>query len=399
MRTYYKTMALLGILFPACNLAPESPVSPEECTVSVTVGQEPFTKSILPSGIETRLDNACVLVIGADGFSRFKYFDFTSVHQSPSVDWRMPAGRDYTVYAVGNMGNISPFLPKTEDEIDMASFRYEVPAYSALTALPMAKVVSLPAAQLTPGARIRLPITLERLMAQVNVRINKSGITGGVAAHALQSASLHLRQVAKAIYPFRAGGSLALTDEDVFSGDTDYYLFTEGEAWNLDSGDITLYVPENRQGQLLGSNDLQARKSGMDAALAALPQKNRLTYLEFISSKNGSADGVSGSLVYRGYLGANETNDFSVVRNQTFTATLNLTWNGFTLEADGWRVQRGEDWNDGRRLAFLDAKGNALEQLIIHKKGYGEAYAYFGIDGDNGNGTPGRKDAGAYPYG
>ena len=147
MKLYYKTMALLGILLPACNLepsSPESPVSREDCTVCVTVGQAPFTKSTLPSGIENRLDNAFVLVTGADGFSRYKYFDFTSAHQSSSVDWRMPAGRDYTVYAVGNMGNISPSLPLTEEGPDMASFRYEVPAYSALTALPMAKVVSLP---------------------------------------------------------------------------------------------------------------------------------------------------------------------------------------------------------------------------------------------------------------
>ena len=221
MRPFHKTFALLGILLPACNLEtpfPENLVSPEECTVNVTVGQEPLTKSILPSGIENRLDNAFVLVTGADGFSRYKYFDFTSAQQSPSVNWRMPAGRDYTVYAVGNMGNISPSLPQTEEGIDMTAFRYEVPAYSSLTALPMAKVVSLPAGQLTPGASILLSITLERLMARVNVRINKSGITGGVAAQALQSASLHLRQVAKALYPFRAGGSLALTDADVTNG-------------------------------------------------------------------------------------------------------------------------------------------------------------------------------------
>lgn len=402
MRPFHKTFALLGILLPACNLEtpfPENLVSPEECTVNVTVGQEPLTKSILPSGIENRLDNAFVLVTGADGFSRYKYFDFTSAQQSPSVNWRMPAGRDYTVYAVGNMGNISPSLPQTEEGIDMTAFRYEVPAYSSLTALPMAKVVSLPAGQLTPGASILLSITLERLMARVNVRINKSGITGGVAAQALQSASLHLRQVAKALYPFRAGGSLALTDADVFSGDTDYYVFSEGEAWDLNSGEITLYIPENRQGQLLGGNNIQARKSGADDSLAALPQKKRLTYLEFISSKNGRTDGVSGGLVYREYLGGNETNDFSVVRNRSFTATLNLTWNGFTLDADGWRVQQGEDWNDARRLAFLDADGNALELLKIHKKGSGEAYAYYAIDGDDGNGTPGRKDVVSYPYG
>ena len=402
MRLKYMIMGMLGILFLACSrekTSPESPSSQEECILSLTVDKEPVTKSILPSGIENRLDNAFVLIMGGNGYSRYKYFDFTSASQPTSVDWRMPAGQDYTVYAVGNMGNIYSSLPKTGSGYDMASFRYEVPAYSGLTSLPMAKVVSLPASQFSQGANIQLSIILERLMARVSVRVNKSGITGGDAAHALQSASLHLRQVAKALYPFRAGGSLAVSDADVFSGNTDYYVFSAGEAWNLDSGEITLYVPENRQGQLLGSNNVQARKSGIDAAVEALAQKNRLTYVEFASSKDGTTDGVSGSLVYRGYLGSNETNDFSVERNRTYSATLNLTWDGFTLHADGWRIDRGEDWNDARRLAFLDADGKALNYLKIHKKGSGEAFAYFGIDGDGGSGTAGRKDVSSYPYG
>ena len=402
MRLNHLIIGMLGILFLACareKPSPDSPLSQDQCIVSLTVGKEPVTKSILPSGIENRLDNAFVLIMGANGYSRFKYFDFTSASQSSSVDWSIPAGQDYTVYAVGNMGDIYSSIPKAGGGFDMASFRYEVPAYSGLTALPMARVVSLSSERLAQGTCIQLPITLERLMARVSVRIDKSGITGGDAARALQSASLHLRQVAKALYPFRAEGSMALTDADVFSGDTDYYVFPASEAWNMDSGVITLYVPENRQGKLLGDNLVQARKSRTDAALAALVQKNRLTYVEYASSKNGSTDGVSGSLVYRGYLGGNETNDFSVERNRTYTASLNLSWDGFALHADGWRIDRGTDWNDSRRLAFLDAEGNALNYLKIHKKGTGEAFAYYSIDGDGGTGTAARKDVSSYPYG
>ena len=379
MRPLVKMMAWLGIPFLACTReAPSALEHPaeEECLLKLTLVRESATKSILPSGMEERLDNAFVLLLGENGFSRHQYFDFTSASPSPSVEWEMPAGQDYTVYAVGNMGDIYPSLPRTEQGLDPPAFRYEVPAYSALQALPMTRTVSLPASQLSHGGSLRLPVSLERLMARVDVRIDKSGITGGETAHALRSASLHLRQVARYLYPFRAEGSQARTEEEVFPGDTDYYEFGPAEAWELDSGPISLYVPENRQE----------------------PHSGPATYVEYASSKDGSADGVSGSLVYRAYLGEG-AGGFSVERNRSYSATLNLSWDGFTWKADGWKIERGEDWKDARRLAFLDAEGNALDYLLIHKKGSGEAFAYYGIDGDGGSGTPGRKDMGSYPYG
>jgi len=403
MKLIYRMLTLLGLMtLAACvheTPSPDSPPEPEKCLVSLTVSKEAVTKSILPSDIENRLENAFVLIMGSGGYFRYQYFDFTSASPSSSVDWLLPSRMDYTIYAVGNMGNIFASIPQTEEGPDMEAFRFEVPPYSSLTAMPMAKLISLPASQLSASSGVSLSITLERLMAKVNIRIDKSGITGGETAPVLQSASLHLRQVAKALYPFRADGSRALTDADVFSGDTDYYVFPAAEAWSRESGEITLYVPENRQGQLLGANDVQALKSEKNADIAALSQKNRLTYVEYASAKDGSTDGVSGGLTYRGYLGSNETNDFSVERNRTYSATLSLTWDGFTWQADGWRIEHGSDWNDARRLTFLDAEGHALSYLKIHKKGSGDAYAYFAVDGDDSSGTAGRKDLSSYPYG
>lgn len=400
-RSIHSLFFLTGLLALSCSeeIAHDDSLNPsgEDCVVQFTVERKAPTKSILPGDIENRLDNAFVLVTSQDGYSRYQYFDFTQNPDSKSVEWRMPAGRDYTLYAVGNMGNILSSIPRTEEGFNMADFRFEVPPYAQMTAMPMAVCRSLSAQQLTEGSHAVIPISLERLMAQVVIRIDKRGITGGDAAQVLQSASLHLRQVARGLYPFRSGGSRALTDNDVFTGNTDYHEFSLAESWNLDSGEITLYVPENCQGQLLPGSAAQTDKSARNATIEALPQKGRLTYIEYASSKNGQADGVSGSLVYRGYLGSNETNDFSIERNRRYTATLGLTWDGFTWKADGWRIDRGADWNDGRRLAFLDANGNAIHYLKIHKKGSGEAYAYFDIA--PGSGTAGRKDVASYPYG
>ena len=382
---------LTASLVLSCSREVPSDSAQQECVVRFTVEREAATKSVLPSGIENRLDNAFVLLTSEDGFSRYRYFDFTQSSQGNSVEWRMPAGRNYTLYAVGNMGNILSSIPRTEEGFNMAEFRFEVPPYAQLTAMPMARQSTLSAQQLSEGSHVQIPISLERLMARVNVRIDKSGITGGDAAQVLQSASIHLRQVARGLYPFRPGGSLALSDNDVFTSNTDYYVFTAAEAWNQDSGEITLYVPENCQGQLLSSEAGQTDKSAVNTDIDALPQKGRLTFIEYVSAKSGQADGVSGSLTYRGYLGSNETNDFSIERNRRYTATLSLSWDGFTWKADGWRIARGSDWNDARRLSFLDADGNPLTYLKIHKKGSGEAYAYFDIE--QGSGTTGRKDA------
>ena len=73
--------ALWLISFTSCQQEvpmEEEALSPgqEACTVSITLGKEPLTRSILPYDIENRLDNAFVLIQGRDGFFRYRYFDF-----------------------------------------------------------------------------------------------------------------------------------------------------------------------------------------------------------------------------------------------------------------------------------------------------------------------------------
>lgn len=243
----YSLAFLTGLLALSCNREkvrdPSINLSKEECVVHFTLKKGTDTKSILPAEIENRLDNAFVLMTSEDGYSRYQYFDFTQNPQSNSVEWRMPAGRDYTLYAVGNMGNILRDIPRTETGFNMTEFRYEVPPYAQITALPMAVCQTVSAQQVAQGSQVEIPISLQRLMAKVCVKIDKSRITGGKAANVMQSGSLHLRQVARALYPFRADGSRAQGNADMFPGNTDYYLFSATEAWNLDSGEITLYLP------------------------------------------------------------------------------------------------------------------------------------------------------------
>lgn len=375
----------------------ESPLA-EECTVSLTVGQEPLTRSILPSDIENRLDNAFVLIQGSGGFFRYRYFDFSSASQSPSVDWRLPTGKDYTVYAVGNMGNIFSSLPPSEEGFDLSAFRYEVPPYTSLRAMPMAQMLSLPASQLAGGGHVNLSVSLQRLMARVNIRIDKSSITGGQAAQVLQSGSLHLRQVARALYPFRADGSRALRSEDIFPGDTDYYNFSAAEAWDSRSGEIALYIPENRQGA--GGGHSQAGKT------PGAGRESLVTYLEYTATKDGASDGISGPIRYRAYLGENETNDFNVLGDRVYDATLSLTWNGQFYEGD-WRVTN-QQLSDSRTLV-ISASANSAEPMLTTNSKNGSAkvrkasptafYMNFFPMGTSGAPAHGRKDLDSWPFG
>jgi len=395
--------ALWLISFTSCQQEvpmEEEALSPgqEACTVSITLGKEPLTRSILPYDIENRLDNAFVLIQGRDGFFRYRYFDFTSASQSPSVDWRLPAGMDCTVYAVGNMGNIYSSLPPSEDGFDLSAFRFVVPPYSSLKAMPMARMLTLPGSELSGGEHVHLSISLQRLMARVNIRIDKSGITGGQAAQVLQSGSLHLRQVARALYPFRADGSRALEDADIFPGDTDYYSFNAAEAWNQQSEEITLYIAENRQGTGTGSS--QAGKT------PATGREKLATYLEYSATKDGASDGFSGPLRYRTYLGENETNDFNVTRDRIYEATLSLTWNGQLLEGD-WRVTN-QDLSDTRALVISAAEGSSVPMNTTGTK-TGSAkvrkatptafYMNFFPTGTSGAPAHGRKDLDSWPFG
>ena len=395
--------ALWLISFTSCQQEvpmEEEALSPgqEACTVSITLGKEPLTRSILPYDIENRLDNAFVLIQGRDGFFRYRYFDFTSASQSPSVDWRLPAGMDCTVYAVGNMGNIYSSLPPSEDGFDLSAFRFEVPPYSSLKAMPMARMLTLPGSELSGGEHVHLSISLQRLMARVNIRIDKSGITGGQAAQVLQSGSLHLRQVARALYPFRADGSRALGDADIFPGNTDYYTFNAAEAWNQQSEEITLYIAENRQGTGTGSS--QAGKT------PATGREKLATYLEYSATKDGASDGFSGPLRYRTYLGENETNDFNVTRDRIYEATLSLTWNGQLLEGD-WRVTN-QDLSDTRALVISAAEGSSVPMNTTGTK-TGSAkvrkatptafYLNFFPTGTSGAPAHGRKDLDSWPFG
>ncbi len=372
--------------------------------VSVTLGvQTPDaqTKSILPGTYFTdeKINNVLYLAIGSDGSWKTVYTTNAGSGNNFPGTLRLRAGTyDYTVYALVNMGDVSASIPRNSAGVPIPeNYRHDLGTFSSLSSkgMPMAAKTSISASTIKPytTGSTNVNLSLRRLMAKVTVHVDKSDmLSGSTTGSALASGALYIRQAAKAIYPFKEGGSRALSSSDVYSADnqTDYYTFTDAEKSDLTSSEVVFYVPENRQGTQSGISTQSGKVPTAASSIASLA-----TYLEYTAVKVGTADGISGNISYRVYLGGNETNNFDVIGNTPYNAALDLSWDG--MWEGTWRVSQGTGWNDGRTLRWLDADGNDISYVRLSKKKSTSVYAYFSPDGTTA--ATGRKDLSTHPYG
>ena len=431
------------------GISPENDETPVTVRLSMTTESDPDdTKSIYSSTDANRLNN--VVIYGVDettGYWKRTYI--SSVNIAKPVEMTFFGRRNMTFYVLGNMGNVQ--IPtNAQGRLSPESFAYDIPsgANLSISGFPMAQKVQVTASQfdssfhqiipgdetiddgsikpgtgvkpekpldpgielpgellpiegqIIEGGEIVLPLTikLQRLLAKVNVSINKTDISGSTNAPVLSSGTIGIRQANRHLVPFATGGSYARSTSDLFSYDVfdSEDLSSQGSA--LQHSNIVLYVPENRQGVLLNNGAQEAKTwDELPSGKAAL-----CTYIEYQGSKNGAQDGVAGPLRYRAYLGGNVTNDFSVVRNTSYKASLTLTWDGLMWDADGWRIDT-EDMTDGRRIVLSSTNnsgtaisGNSLGK--IRRDDYKDVYVNFSRDGGN-SWVHGLKDLDGWPYG
>ena len=358
----------------------------------------------------SKLNN--VVIYGIDDVTRqWKRVFLQTTASKASTTLSFQTGHPVTFYALGNMGDVE--IPVTGDgDLNPESFVYLIPNAADLrtSGIPMAAKLSLPAEEFTASSfspsdvpfgtgkvgEKAVSIKLDRLMAKVVVSINKTGLTAGAETAVLESEYVRVRQANRRMRPFHPAGSAALSTSDLFSGAYEVFDiqdFSTGGEYDMTHADIVLYIPENRQGFIAGEDYYSSTATDIGV------QGSLCTYIEYEGYKNGNEDGVYGNVSYRGLLGNSslDSDDFSVCRNTLYTASLSLTWNGLVWTADGWRID-ASDITDGRRLRFLDENGNETSYLKIHRKGTGDIYAYFSIDGGI-TGAMGRKDANSYPFG
>ena len=357
-------LAVASACLACCSRLPEAPAVPEERTVAFTTAAEPDggTKSALfDDAALSRLVSVTIYGVTESGFWK-KAFLRSADGATVSGSFRFPAGVPVDFYVFANMGDVSlPALPGEPPVFERFSFLLSPSADLLRTGFPMAGTGHFSGS----GGSVSIP--LRRLFAKVEVTIDKKGLTGGTTP-VLLSEHLYLRQASRRLRPFAS--SMATRVSDLFDAPFDSHIFTTADESDLSHVKIGLYVPENSQ-----------------------TKPELATYIEYQGNKDGSADGVDGTVVYRGYLG-------SVTRNTRYSAQLSLTWDGLLWRADGWTIDAG-GVTDGRRLVLSSSEDSHLEINSLGKLKRSSAksvYVSFSRDG-GASWVRGAKDIDDWPYG
>ena len=377
------------------------------------------TKSVITDTyFETGIRSILILVLGEDGSWKSTYKEASSGYLSTGTGvaaLELDAVRvracyqDYTVYAFVNMGNVMDNMPvDASGKPTPDAYVYSLPvAYPDLgtRGMPMCAKETVDTDDLPAGGQANVVLTLRRLMAKVVISVNKTGMTGENAG-VLNSSIIRVRQVPRVIRPFASGGSGALEVAELYGGvgasytDTDYYSFSAGAAAGAayHTNVTTLYVPENYQG--VGSETNQEKKA---TAPGETPTGRQAlaTFLEYKASKSGTNDGISGNLTYKAYLGENVVNDYNVIGDKVYRATLNLSWNGLFYDGD-WRVDNS-DITDGRILTLSKETPHTTSSSFtdwgrLRRNVASQLYVNFSRDG-GASWVHSAKDIDGWPYG
>ena len=378
-----------ALLAAACRQG-ETPEA-EPCTTvlrEISVSALPETRSVLPEGdsFENRIREVTFAVY--DSGRSLVTSAYTT--DSTAVKLRMRSGQAYTLYALVNMGDQRARLP--EYEADMNTFRYDSGVFTDFgrRGMPMAGSAHLDAD--FDGAPVC--IGLRRLLAKVSFTVDHSALTQGVENCGIRHASVHIRQAARALYPFMDGGSMALSPADILSGDADREAVAPEHAYDLTSDTMVFYVPENAQGDLLDSYSDPWMKV---PSRLGIDISRRCTYLEFQAVKEGADDGVSGNISFRFYLGTDNHRNFDVLGNRHYVVTLFLTWDNLFLKGS-WKVARGDDWADNRRLSITERGSTTPVDVVLIQPGGSAEKVDLRFERGDGNRVLGARDIG-YPLG
>ena len=300
---------------------------PATMEIHLECGAPVHTKSSL-SITEDKVNNANILVFdNASGcLDQAVYFSSTSEMEVTLVN-----GNKYDIYVLANIGDVTSTVKASysKESTFTASFTHSFADFSAVTAdgFPMA---SKECKTVTAGSASSTDITVERLVARYDVKIDRGSLSGST----LTVKSVRIRQGALSFAPFASTASR----KSSAVADGDYGSEDDIKALNGGSS-VSFYLLENRQGVLLeGNTDPWAKVPGSITAY-----KDCCTYLEMTCAYAGASRSAE-NVTYRMYLGADATSDFSITRNTVYTLTVSPTDSG--LDKTSWKIDPGEITTD-----------------------------------------------------
>lgn len=320
---------LLTGWFLACSCMREA--MPEMVRVSLQIGQPEAMDSmgridsksyLTASDIETRISSVTVGIFEADGTQAYLGYHTGNFG---SLDITLRSDRTYNIYTLANMGDRrSPLVTAVSNGM-LSSMTYTVD-YSSMASAGIPMVGAVNGQVFTEGQAITVP--LQRLLARINVSLSCDW-SGAVITSAT------VKNVNPTVSPFGTAPASSTNRPTL----QDIHGTLEGSASTLTA---VFYVPENTQGTV-GSITSSWQKTYSNNALSSI--RDYATYLETLVSTTGQ---YTGSVVYRSYLGANQTTDFNILRNQIYRWT--ITYHEENLLDYDWK--RAADMNDPASISI-----------------------------------------------
>ena len=305
----------------------------ESGMTSIKFGHVPAgTKALNPD--EMLISDINVFVFNCYGILEEKAF-LNGLHAGSGWTWdvRLLKNAGYSIYACANFG----YELDIETLEDLKNLRYYI-AYPDDYSIGMPMSGCLENIVITSD---EITVPMERLMAKISIRIDRSRLDDDVEFNVR---SLKVERCPRSVTPF--GRSRIGDPFDFFPSGfmrKDY----ETDALNLKyddgkSGEVSLYMLENMQGDLLPGND--------DESLKVLPENDGTQALcsyieiksEYMSDTGHTKPGEY--LVYRFYPGDNPGN-FDISRNSEYRIL--ITPKGTGLGGTEWRIDKsGMEFND-----------------------------------------------------
>ena len=285
------------------------------------------TRSSLPD--DRLVSDINLLIYNAEGLLEERRFltsrQFSVQDGAISLKTSLLTGVAYDIFVAANIGYALPVLSREAVE----SYRYYM-AYPDEYSRGMPMSARLDGYVCGDEAEVRIPLV--RTMARIDLTLDRTELRSDVT---FQVTSVTIGNGPSSVVLF--GDSKAEGATQVFSGG-----FTlEGrqvQALNIDqspgvSGAVSLYLPENLQGDLLDTDD------EMEKQFSEGPYGKVCSYLEIRGTYHSDTwhTRAGEPLIYRFYLGDGPGN-FDVLRNTACQVTVHLQGTG--LEEDGWRVDK-----------------------------------------------------------
>ena len=285
------------------------------------------TRSALPD--ETLVSDINLLIYNSEGLLEERRFlsgrQLSAADGTVRLKTGLLKGVPYDIFVAANIGYALPVLSRK----DVETYRYHL-AYPDEYSRGMPMSAHLDGYVNEGETEVLLPLV--RTMARIDVTIDRTKLDSDVS---FQVTSVHVGNGPSSVRLF--GDSRAESATQVFAGG----FSLEGkqvQALNIDqttgvSGSVSLYLPENLQGDLLSTQDERGK-------VFSEGQYDKVcSYLEIRGSYHSDSwhTRAGEPLVYRFYLGDGPGN-FDILRNTACKVTVHLAGTG--LGEEGWRVDK-----------------------------------------------------------